>query len=128
MSDYINELYRFIENPSNFMDKNGEDIEIFLTPNLIALNMIINTIEKSDIIEKIKKNTKENSYLLLSQVLQEELRDVPNMEQYKIDICKIKLSQLLDVLIIMKSIGLEPITFGFGIHCATDCSNPFYFF
>ena len=105
MSDYINELYSFLENPSKFMDKSIKDIndiEIFLNPNLVVLHMIINAIEKTDMIKKIESYNKEKAFELLSQTLENELSDIPNIEQYKIDICNIKLLQLLDKIYVYK--------------------------
>lgn len=86
--EYIEKLYNFIDNPSLFINKNNDSISLFLNNNLIALSIIINAIDKDFMASNLSNLNK------LNEALENELRYL-SIDQYKIDICKNKLSSLV---------------------------------
>ena len=99
MKDIIDDFYDFIDNPTSQL-KMEDDINIlgtFLANNLIAFSMITTSIDKDDMYNIINVKSKDESISILSELLNDELKDIPNIEQYKIDICNKKLRYLIDL-------------------------------
>ena len=99
MKDIIDDVYDFIDNPTSQL-KMEDDINIlgtFLANNLIAFSMITTSIDKDDMYNIINVKSKDESISILSELLNDELKDIPNIEQYKIDICNKKLRYLIDL-------------------------------
>jgi len=96
-TEKVNTLYRFVDNPSKYILKESL-LSLFLTINLVPFSMITTAIEKEDMIQIINSSTKKKAVSSLINILIDELNSIPNMEQYKVDICIIKLKYLIDLL------------------------------
>lgn len=89
IKDIVDDFYKFVNNPENYID--NRDITFFLNTNMIAYKMIVMAIDKDEMIEMIEKD-KVN---ILLEKLEKELKNVPDIEQYKIEICKKKLRYVI---------------------------------
>ena len=109
MKDIIDNLYDFMEDPTSQLKEDVEDVEdvededlyilgIFLSNNLIATRMITTSIQKDEMYDITHLYGKSESIKILSGFLNEDLRNIPNIEQYKIDICNKKLRDLVDLI------------------------------
>ena len=106
MKDIIDNLYDFMEDPTSQLQEDIEDIEdedlyilgIFLSNNLIATRMITTSIQKDEMYDITNLYNRSDSIKILSDFLNSDLQKIPNIEQYKIDICNKKLRDLIDLI------------------------------
>lgn len=96
IKDTIDNLYKFSENPSLFFKESL--ISLFVSNSLVSTQLITGLIDKNDIIITIKKNDEEKAYVLLRDILDREFRELSDIEQEKIEICKRKLKDIVSII------------------------------
>ena len=95
----INILYNFYDDPSLFLKELplSLPLSLFVSNSSISTKLIIETIDKKDMITIIGDNNQENAYNMLRDILDRELREF-EIEEYKIDICKTKLRDIISII------------------------------
>jgi hypothetical protein len=91
----ISNFYKFVDSPDLYLIERNNEISYFISENIIvAIRIICLVINEEEMKSVIDKNTLEKSYNILSDVLYKKLKEL-NTEDLKIQICKIKLKDIL---------------------------------
>ena len=95
----INDFYKFIDDPDLFFNESNDILTYFITENLfIAMRMISLYISEDEMKNVIKNHNMSESYSILQKRIDDELREIPNMDEFKIEICKRKLKDILSLI------------------------------
>ena len=85
MENVVDNFYKFVDNTNLFLEESDDFLAYFISDNLlIAMRMISLSINNDEMNNVVNHYNIDESYDILQDILDKELREIPNIQEFKI--------------------------------------------